>query len=87
MKELELMAIKLLIPFYEKYLSIKNIEDLQEIAGLLNRLADLWQEYAEVCEQQALEVYSQLPILKQPCLFVLTCCCFLVKYIDTNLKI
>jgi hypothetical protein len=35
-------------------------EDLQEIAGLLNRLADVWREYAEICEQQALEVYSQL---------------------------
>lgn len=37
-------------------------EDLQEIAGLLNRLGDLWHEYAEVCEQQALEMYLQLSV-------------------------
>jgi hypothetical protein len=39
---------------------MSGTEDLQEIARLLNRLADVWLEYAELCEQQAFEVYDQL---------------------------
>ncbi len=35
-------------------------EYLNELAILLHRFADLQLEYAELCEQQASEIYAQL---------------------------
>lgn len=37
-----------------------SAEELQELAGLLHRLADLQQEYAEICELKATEILSEL---------------------------
>ena len=37
-----------------------SAEELQELAGLLHRLADLQQEYAEICELKAAEIFAEL---------------------------
>jgi hypothetical protein len=35
-------------------------EYLKEVVGVLERLADLQLEYAEICEQLAFEAYTEL---------------------------
>jgi hypothetical protein len=39
-------------------------KDIEELTGLLHRLADLHLEYAELCEQEAADIYYQLLALQ-----------------------
>jgi hypothetical protein len=39
---------------------LDNENDLTELAALLHRVGDLWLDYAELCEQQAAELWLKL---------------------------